>query len=127
FINFFFFQAEDGIRDATVTGVQTCALPISQRLSFRRSLLLRRLFPGGSLLAHSFSLCFLLTPLFGGHTRSLPLSFPPGYPKHASLNFSTACCTGSLLTGLEIHEFQVRRFLRDVQPRHAYGQCNPAR
>src|SRR2546430_7636389 len=27
----FFFQAEDGIRDLTVTGVQTCALPISQR------------------------------------------------------------------------------------------------
>src|SRR6266699_3044433 len=26
---FFFFQAEDGIRDADVTGVQTCALPIS--------------------------------------------------------------------------------------------------
>src|SRR5256886_12667693 len=26
----FFFQAEDGIRDLTVTGVQTCALPISQ-------------------------------------------------------------------------------------------------
>src|SRR3989442_15845907 len=25
----FFFQAEDGIRDADVTGVQTCALPIS--------------------------------------------------------------------------------------------------
>src|SRR5688572_31008941 len=29
----FFFQAEDGIRDLTVTGVQTCALPISP---FRR-------------------------------------------------------------------------------------------
>src|SRR2546430_9422552 len=28
----FFFQAEDGIRDLTVTGVQTCALPISARL-----------------------------------------------------------------------------------------------
>src|SRR2546430_4110567 len=27
-IAFFFFQAEDGIRDLTVTGVQTCALPI---------------------------------------------------------------------------------------------------
>src|SRR3989442_6348368 len=27
---FFFFQAEDGIRDADVTGVQTCALPISR-------------------------------------------------------------------------------------------------
>src|SRR5438270_3944958 len=26
---FFFFQAEDGIRDLTVTGVQTCALPIA--------------------------------------------------------------------------------------------------
>src|SRR5256886_13128067 len=30
---FFFFQAEDGIRDLTVTGVQTCALPISGRSS----------------------------------------------------------------------------------------------
>src|SRR3989475_3802637 len=29
FFRFFFFQAEDGIRDLTVTGVQTCALPIS--------------------------------------------------------------------------------------------------
>src|SRR5207245_8678169 len=29
----FFFQAEDGIRDATVTGVQTCALPILCRCS----------------------------------------------------------------------------------------------
>src|SRR2546430_4904536 len=29
FFLFFFFQAEDGIRDLTVTGVQTCALPIS--------------------------------------------------------------------------------------------------
>src|SRR2546430_13562693 len=28
FCCFFFFQAEDGIRDLTVTGVQTCALPI---------------------------------------------------------------------------------------------------
>src|SRR2546430_10487800 len=29
--SFFFFQAEDGIRDLTVTGVQTCALPIFAR------------------------------------------------------------------------------------------------
>ena len=27
-LEFFFFQAEDGIRDDLVTGVQTCALPI---------------------------------------------------------------------------------------------------
>src|SRR5699024_11237268 len=41
----FFFQAEDGIRDRNVTGVQTCALPISIPLCFliysaRRSLFL---------------------------------------------------------------------------------------
>src|SRR2546430_10927681 len=38
---FFFFQAEDGIRDLTVTGVQTCALPISAGLpvaGFQRAL-----------------------------------------------------------------------------------------
>src|SRR5699024_11618528 len=29
--SFFFFQAEDGIRDRNVTGVQTCTLPISQQ------------------------------------------------------------------------------------------------
>src|SRR2546430_4353453 len=33
FVFFFFFQAEDGIRDLTVTGVQTCALPICAVLS----------------------------------------------------------------------------------------------
>src|SRR5205823_9509905 len=36
---FFFFQAEDGIRDKLVTGVQTCALPISpprDRLAVRQ-------------------------------------------------------------------------------------------
>src|SRR5699024_12049267 len=30
--SFFFFQAEDGIRDRNVTGVQTCALPILRNL-----------------------------------------------------------------------------------------------
>src|SRR5699024_12083284 len=36
-INFFFFQAEDGIRDRNVTGVQTCALPIFSGISCRNS------------------------------------------------------------------------------------------
>src|SRR2546430_12496760 len=36
----FFFQAEDGIRDLTVTGVQTCALPIS--IKSRRAILERQ-------------------------------------------------------------------------------------
>src|SRR3712207_8306327 len=31
--DFFFFQAEDGIRDIGVTGIQTCALPICTRAS----------------------------------------------------------------------------------------------
>src|SRR5699024_11444606 len=34
---FFFFQAEDGIRDRNVTGVQTCALPIFQQSANARS------------------------------------------------------------------------------------------
>src|SRR2546427_1792440 len=49
FVCFFFFQAEDGIRDLTVTGVQTCALPISvARLSapLGRLIALRRLGAG---------------------------------------------------------------------------------
>src|SRR5207302_6219545 len=35
---FFFFQAEDGIRDFHVTGVQTCALPISAAAAYSRHL-----------------------------------------------------------------------------------------
>src|SRR3712207_4663283 len=34
-LSFFFFQAEDGIRDIGVTGVQTCALPISLLLALQ--------------------------------------------------------------------------------------------
>src|SRR5204862_5815879 len=37
FPRFFFFQAEDGIRDLYVTGVQTCALPISATSAARSS------------------------------------------------------------------------------------------
>src|SRR5438552_18930566 len=38
----FFFQAEDGIRDDLVTGVQTCALPISRAERLSRSIAPRR-------------------------------------------------------------------------------------
>src|SRR2546422_10683468 len=45
FMFFFFFQAEDGIRDVAVTGVQTCALPIyNERVIARES---RRTTPTG--------------------------------------------------------------------------------
>src|SRR3712207_5716451 len=56
FLCFFFFQAEDGIRDIGVTGVQTCALPILRRLRMLHQAIvdreeqgetLSRLLPGG--------------------------------------------------------------------------------
>src|SRR5438309_2983164 len=46
-LSFFFFQAEDGIRDGTVTGVQTCALPIF-------SLVPGRVHPSAAVKAHDF-------------------------------------------------------------------------
>src|SRR5258708_18581644 len=45
FFFFFFFQAEDGIRDDLVTGVQTCALPIS---GVCHAVVVRRLWPSGA-------------------------------------------------------------------------------
>src|SRR5438034_10306243 len=45
FFFFFFFQAEDGIRDHCVTGVQTCALPISMPEPLLRVRNLRKYFP----------------------------------------------------------------------------------
>src|SRR2546423_4839163 len=43
---FFFFQAEDGIRDKLVTGVQTCALPIwRQRVNLGPARLCRKSLP----------------------------------------------------------------------------------
>src|SRR5439155_9021493 len=43
----FFFQAEDGIRDGHVTGVQTCALPISLRPGAVAGVLLEKPQPAG--------------------------------------------------------------------------------
>src|SRR5256885_16523155 len=44
--SFFFFQAEDGIRDYKVTGVQTCALPIFDGLRVHESQILGRVGEG---------------------------------------------------------------------------------
>src|SRR5256886_14248408 len=51
YLVFFFFQAEDGIRDLTVTGVQTCALPISRDAAEGRRLVdsARELLAGAAL------------------------------------------------------------------------------
>src|SRR5699024_11330183 len=45
FFFFFFFQAEDGIRDRNVTGVQTCALPISLSVYFSPALFIIKKLP----------------------------------------------------------------------------------
>ena len=42
----FFFQAEDGIRDDLVTGVQTCALPIYMSYSYVAQRAIRRISAG---------------------------------------------------------------------------------
>src|SRR5256885_5676277 len=75
---FFFFQAEDGIRDYKVTGVQTCALPIFEREEFRNffsrlstsppeTLSASRLFCDGSILSAACS----------GRRNSFPLPRKP--------------------------------------------------
>src|SRR5256884_6417224 len=46
-VGFFFFQAEDGIRDVAVTGVQTCALPILPRAGAGRAFLSMRVAEAG--------------------------------------------------------------------------------
>src|SRR5256885_8448473 len=51
----FFFQAEDGIRDYKVTGVQTCALPISSAVGASS---LRVFFANGGILMMHFSTFF---------------------------------------------------------------------
>src|SRR2546430_6961112 len=61
---FFFFQAEDGIRDLTVTGVQTCALPISRSGSLHGSL-------GGHRLAAGDILHMELVPTVNGYSARL--------------------------------------------------------
>src|SRR2546430_11596419 len=70
---FFFFQAEDGIRDLTVTGVQTCALPISGVADLRVPLLPRR-HPAADGLAdasRSVDEAFLLEDVEHGERRRL--------------------------------------------------------
>src|SRR5258706_3667777 len=70
-IFFFFFQAEDGIRDWSVTGVQTCALPISSATELRR-FRVHSLFqpPGGTMLPFFRALRFFSTLLL---VCSIPL------------------------------------------------------
>src|SRR5260370_41200253 len=75
---FFFFQAEDGIRDSSVTGVQTCALPIyeepanlrdaQQRRAHTRSGLMTSV-PGDALQVFTLGRFEALLPSSAGHAR----------------------------------------------------------
>src|SRR3712207_9025802 len=70
-ICFFFFQAEDGIRDIGVTGVQTCALPIlidGAGHALRSPGKLVLLFGGSAVVTLSYICClYLSTRAFGGN------------------------------------------------------------
>src|SRR5499433_1028442 len=79
---FFFFQAEDGIRDWSVTGVQTCALPISV---------------GSATVAHGWSAHFQeFTPLFHFKVPDIVHTAPVNY----CVNVGAGCPhTGFVATG----------------------------
>src|SRR2546427_9169138 len=82
---FFFFQAEDGIRDLTVTGVQTCALPIcpvNDRLGEVRTMRL-----GATLYALGYALLPLApsVPMFLLIQVLLPLGTALLFPANSAL------------------------------------------
>src|SRR5256885_5301944 len=70
---FFFFQAEDGIRDYKVTGVQTCALPISAAMIATRPFGLRDIFAVRLtfiiLAAFVVAFTYLMDHVFSGASR----------------------------------------------------------
>src|SRR2546430_11686692 len=75
-LSFFFFQAEDGIRDLTVTGVQTCALPIYLLIHMDHDPLdsLRQSPPAWRILVadHAPLILSFLTLAFIPHRRAMP-------------------------------------------------------
>src|SRR2546430_5729084 len=76
-----FFQAADGMRDLTVTGVQTCALPILSDVG--------RWFAGG-LIAHLPALTALTCGSVNGFRRLVPRSWAGAYACHGPDNREAA-------------------------------------
>src|SRR5207249_8420895 len=107
FLFFFFFQAEDGIRDRNVTGVQTCALPI---LLFSNS---------GS---EANELALRIARQHTGHTGVLVSDF-----SYHGNTTSLAAAT----TGLEVHErlgrSEERRVGKECRARRARGKAKRER
>src|SRR5260221_4678128 len=111
---FFFFQAEDGIRDHCVTGVQTCALPISYPVEpwklimmttyplaakssgFQRKLQSSPQAPWGPPWMRNFTGYFLVASKFGGLTRK-PSTLSPFAPvKKKDSIFDMLICDSKL-------------------------------
>src|SRR5690348_17527298 len=79
-VGFFFFQAEDGIRDGRVTGVQTCALPI---LTVHEGLRFVQLTPPGS--ACSIAIGSGLSGMRAGSVEGLQIVVPDAAAARAEL------------------------------------------
>src|SRR5256885_5126137 len=92
-VRFFFFQAEDGIRDYKVTGVQTCALPI-----LRRTL--------GVL-----TLSLTALPIFRVSAQGVDRTKPPALPAPPALKLpavrTTTLPNGLMLAVVEMHKVPV--------------------
>src|SRR5690349_10098725 len=97
--DFFFFQAEDGIRDLYVTGVQTCALPISAR-------------PGDlprrtRWRAHGAQRIGLIGFSAGGHLAGLA-ALAPGAPPDEAVDFAVL---GYAITSMETETYRPARVI----------------
>src|SRR5207247_327657 len=100
---YFFFQAEDGIRDPLVTGVQTCALPIFTRLGSPEHLTQER------------SVSFQHSLEFRPH----PICRTLASTQHAGLRLAIVPDQGPIVRA---------RILHGDHPRpmnHLRGSCNP--
>src|SRR5437588_4882393 len=96
FVFFFFFQAEDGIRDHCVTGVQTCALPISKGSVVTSDMLARdiSLVPAGAAPAY--------LPLAKGYVAiTIPTAEQQGVAGHISVGDYITVISSANLTRSE--------------------------
>src|SRR5690606_8310221 len=103
---FFFFQAEDGIRDFHVTGVQTCALPISNSPKTASSALPRS--PGRSTRRPRTSVPVACTPCSNACSRK-SRSAPAIWPVSRMANRSVSTPTTSTATSANWHRTKTCR------------------
>src|SRR2546429_10023106 len=87
--DFFFFQAEDGIRDVAVTGVQTCALPISLPVESIAIDSTGNAYITGSTVSSDFPTKNPLQASFHGIQDAFVAKFNPATSGAASLLYST--------------------------------------